>query len=349
MFQPDTAAEAQENVSEPAQSDGDPVDPNSQEDAGDFEYYVVQESDDIWLDEAISQDELPADDTVPDAAGDPAEPGLRAPPGLPLVEAKPTTGAMVRRSLGGVRVADAAAPWQAQIYYPKIAETWKPQIAAGEKPWVLQHYCGGVLVAPSWVLTAAHCIDEGMMRVGYRVRLGQERIDLEGGWTFKIDKVVLHPQYIPFKGGDIALIHIIKDQQQADPPQNQVRPIMLFRGDDAQSSEAVTAFGWGRVDNGANRANAVMLKVGLNIVARPECVKARNGFLIDARVVCAAAPGKKTCSNDSGGPLVNTSSQLVGIVSGGSKSCVDDGVPGVFTRVGAYLPWITQVTGGAVR
>ena len=348
LTRPDNAAQAQDNAAEPAQSDGDPVDPDGQEDAGDTEYYVVEDSDDIWPDDAVSPDELAVDDTEPDAEGNPAEAELRVPPGLPLVEARPTTGTLVPRSLGGVRVADAAAPWQAQIYYPKVADIWKPQLAAGEEPWVLQHFCGGALVAPNWVLTAAHCIDDGMMREGYRVRLGQERIDLAGGWTFKIDKVIRHPEYVQFKGGDIALIHIIKDQQQTDPPQTQVRPIMLFRGADAAPSEAVTAFGWGRVANSGNRSNAIMLKVALNIVVRPECVKARVG-LIDTRVVCAAAPGRKTCSNDSGGPLVNTSNQLVGIVSGGGKSCANDGVPGVYTRVGAYLPWITQVTGGAVR
>lgn len=344
----DSVAHAQDSAPElqdASTDEGDAVDPDDDSQA---EYYVVDDDEDIWPDETMSEDQYAADETAPYSVGDPAEFGLRESPGLPLIEARPVAGAMVRRSLGGVRVADAAAPWQAQIYYPKVAAAWGAQIAAGEEPWVLQHYCGGALVAADWVLTAAHCIDAGMMRVGYRIRLGQERIDLEGGWTFKIDKVVRHPQYLPLKGGDIALIHIVKDQPQADPPPTQVRPIALFRGTDATPSEAVTAFGWGRVANSGNRSNAVMLKVGLNIVDRPTCNKARVA-LIDARVVCAAAPGRKTCSNDSGGPLVNAANQLVGLVSAGGKSCADDGVPGVYTRVGAYLPWITQVTGGAVR
>ena len=342
------AAHAQESAPEMQDASADEGDAEDPADDSQTEYYVVEDGDDIWPDEAVSEDQYATDETASYSAGDPAEFGLRDSPGLPLVEAQPVVREMVRRSLGGVRVADAAAPWQAQIYYPKVAKAWNAQLAAGEEPWVLQHYCGGALVAPNWVLTAAHCIDAGMMRVGYRVRLGQERIDLEGGWTFKIDKVVRHPQYLPLKGGDIALIHIVKDQQQADPPQTQVRPIALFRGADATPSEAVSAFGWGRTANTGNRSNAVMLKVGLNIVDRPTCDKARVA-LVDARVVCAAAPGRKTCSNDSGGPLVNAANQLVGLVSAGGKSCADDGVPGVYTRVGAYLPWISQVTGGAVR
>jgi trypsin len=337
----DSGAEIQDMASEPENNLGD-------EEIEGAEYYVVEDGNDTWPDEALSEEQYAVEDSAPYSMGDPMEMGLREPPGLPLVEAQPASGEMVRRSLGGARVRDAAAPWQAQIYYPKVAAAWNAQLAAGEQPWVLQHYCGGALVAPDWVLTAAHCIDEGMMRAGYRVRLGQERIDLEGGWTFKIDKVIRNPEYKPLKGGDIALIHITKDQQQADPPPNQVRPIALFRGADAMPAEPVTAFGWGRVSNTGNRSNAVMLKVGLNIVDRPSCDKARVA-LVDSRVVCAAAPGRKTCSNDSGGPLVNAASQLVGLVSAGGKSCADDGVPGVYTRVGAYLPWITQATGGAVR
>lgn len=349
MFAPlNTAAHAQDSAVEIPDTDDGSVDPDDQENTSDTEYYVVEDSDDVWPDDPFSEEDWGVDEPMSDGESNPEDEDVRTPPGLPLVAAQPTVGTLVPRSLGGVRVADAAAPWQAQIYYPKIASIWSAQITAGEEAWVLQHYCGGALVAPDWVLTAAHCIDEGMMRAGYRIRLGQERIDIDGGWTFKIDKVVRHPQYLPLKGGDIALIHIIKDRQQAAPPQTQVRPIPLFRGADVTPSEAVTAFGWGRVGNTGNRSNAIMLKVGLNIVDRPACDRARVA-LIDARVVCAAAPGRKTCSNDSGGPLVNSSSQLVGIVSAGGKSCADDGVPGVYTRVGAYLPWIAQVTGGAVR
>lgn len=327
-----------------AHQDNDEIDPDTEETV---DYYVIDDGDDMWIDEPLPEELWGADETPGYAGGDnPDEIGLRVSPGLPLVEATP--GPRVVRSLGGRRVADKSAPWQAQIYYPKVAKAWSARLAAGEQPWVLQHYCGGALIAPSWVVTAAHCIDEGMMKVGYRIRLGQERIDQGGGWTYKINRVIRHPDYKPLKGGDIALIHIVNDERQAPPPATQVRPIALYRGADMSPPGAVKAFGWGRTSNADGVATAIMLQVSLNILDRPTCDRSRVA-LIDQRVVCARAPGRKTCSNDSGGPLINDAKELVGIVSAGGRSCADDGVPGVYTRIGAYLPWIRKETGGAIR
>jgi secreted trypsin-like serine protease len=281
-----------------------------------------------------------------------ADDGVREPPELPSVVVLDTdTPSNDDRSsfvMGGVVVADATAPWQAQIYYPEIAKQWKSRIANGEQAWILQHYCGGALIGSNWIVTAAHCIDEGMMKVGYRIRLGQERIDRSGGWSYKIDRVVRHPDYKPLMGGDIALIHFVDDKKQGEPRKTQVRPISLFRGKDLKPSELVTAYGWGRTSDDSKIANAILMRVSMSIVDRSNCAKA-NLALVDWRVVCAKGPGRKTCSNDSGGPLINSAQQVVGLVSVGSQNCKEDGLPGVYTRIGAYLPWIDKVTAGAAR
>ena len=86
------------------------------------------------------------------------------------------------------------APWQAQIYYPRRAPQWEPQLKAGKPLWQLQHRCGGTLIAPEWVLTAAHCIDEDDVKVGFRVRLGMQDISKDEGVSFKIDRIVRHSQ-----------------------------------------------------------------------------------------------------------------------------------------------------------
>jgi secreted trypsin-like serine protease len=331
------------------------------ENSDNSEYYVVDDPNDDWPDQPIAEE-----DYYTDEGGEPTNPGeepatlgVREPPGLPLVasaqagetanDGQPgNSPGLVRRSFGGREVKDGVAPWQAQIYYPDIADNWKARIAAGTPAWVLQHYCGGALIAPGWVVTAQHCIDDSMREAGYRIRLGHERLDQPGGYDYKIVQVIPFNPYAKLRGGDIALINYTNDKGLPTPSAAQVRPITIARGNDPAKGDPVTAFGWGRRTDSSAATTSMMLWVRLNIMDRPTCDQARIA-IIDNRVVCAAAPGYKTCSNDSGGPLINESGQLVGIVSAGGKACANDGVPGVYTRVASYLPWITQNTKGAVR
>jgi len=109
------------------------------------------------------------------------------------------------------------APWQAELYSNFTGWTGKdlkrPQYAREER-------CGGSLIASGWVLTAAHCIDQDQVDRGWRVRLGT--LDArDGGVTYRIDRLVTHPNYRPeTKDGpplnDLALVHFVADQQ-TDP------------------------------------------------------------------------------------------------------------------------------------
>jgi hypothetical protein len=256
-------------------------------------------------------------------------------------------------SFGGRPVSALKAPWQAQIFHPTGTA---PEPGDKRAPWQRQHYCGGVLIAPEWVLTAAHCIDQDMVDAGYQVRLGVIDISKKDGIVYNIDRIVRHSQYNAKNNkaeltpnmfaNDIALIRISPQANAPAPDPNRVRPIPINRQPMGKTA-LLSAFGWGVTGTGtANAASASLLRVDLQMMDTPICQQ-RKGYgplRIQDKVICAAHPSQSTCRGDSGGPLIRTNGAplLVGLVSWGPMQCAGDGKPGVYTRVDKFAGWIDQ-------
>lgn len=259
------------------------------------------------------------------------------------------------RSTGGRPVPDKGVPWQAQIYGPFTMDRFDEKKRAGKALWEMQHYCGGSLIDANWVLTAAHCIDEDMVKAGYRVRLGAEDISRDDGMTYRIDRIVRHADYEEEErperpnmyNNDIALVHIVDDGSPRKRDPSQIRAIPIFKGPLPAAGTEVTGTGWGKTQAVDGIApSAVLMKVDLQVVGNPQCMN-MPGYgptKIHNKVICASNPQRATCRGDSGGPVIFTNGvpMLVGIISWGKKRCAGDGQPNVFTAVDAYVDWIQR-------
>ncbi len=277
---------------------------------------------------------------------------------------------------GGRPVKRGEVPYQAEMYQP-----WQRSVFArdgfdhGQPLWMLQHMCGGALIAPGWtgrsgwVVTAAHCIDPSdAVRCTnpaddancYRIRLGTNVAREGSGFSYRIDRVIWAKGYVkprvggpPARHDDLALVHFVADRhtRQGTPDPVDVAPIALDRGPLPRATEFLAVSGWGLIGQGEQSER--LMEATLDPVGPAQCNRLwRTADAAHAGTLCAmgrmplggsrnALP--RSCKGDSGGPLTNAQGtrRLIGIVSWNISGCRGDpDKPGVYTRVAAYADWI---------
>ncbi|WP_335933424.1 S1 family peptidase [Streptomyces sp. PTD5-9] len=208
-------------------------------------------------------------------------------------------------------------------------------------------FCGGVVVAPTKVLTAAHCLSRAALGVDIaRVRdlkviAGRDSLRGSGGQEIPVHATWSNPRFDPTtNAGDLAVLTL------ADPlPAKSVIP-MAESGDAAyESGTAAKVYGWGDTTGNSDYASSLR-SARLTVLPDSTCERAypggRNGTYDASAMLCAGEPqgGYDACQGDSGGPLV-ARGRLIGLVSWGN-GCGQPGSPGVYTRVSAAIGWLPE-------
>ncbi|XP_032361793.1 ST14 transmembrane serine protease matriptase a [Etheostoma spectabile] len=230
---------------------------------------------------------------------------------------------------------------------------------AGEFPWQVSlhakgfnHVCGASLIAPSWLVTAAHCVqDDPKTRFSqpgtWEVYLGLHDQQKVGNAVVKrtLKQIIPHPNYNHYTfDNDIALMELSSPVTYSD----YIRPICLPAPQhDFPVGSTVWITGWGATREGGFAAK-VLQKAQVRIINQGVCNDLMGGE-ITSRMMCAGVltGGVDACQGDSGGPLSSPSGKgmfLAGVVSWGD-GCARRNKPGIYTAVTKFRGFIKEKTG----
>jgi len=243
------------------------------------------------------------------------------------------TRVMGTRIVGGTNAKPGAWPWQVTMDYKGHAA----------RP----HWCGGSIVSPQWIVSAAHCFAYTDAPDQYTIVAGDHDLNGQEGYeqNIPIEKIIKHPKYDAYANHDydLALIKL----QSPLTYNKRVRPVCFPKFDFPKDTKCYIT-GWGHTAEGGDIPQ-ILQQAQVPLITRDSCQAAYQdlGYTITKRMRCAgyAAGGIDACQGDSGGPLVCSEDDnkwyLMGAVSWG-VGCAREGRYGVYADLMDLKYWAQE-------
>ncbi|MER5911185.1 serine protease [Streptomyces sp. NPDC001982] len=251
------------------------------------------------------------------------------------------------RKTAATVVAAAAAAATALIAAPSAVAVPEPIVGGSTTtttsyPFMMQitdasqnQFCGGTLVTPKKVVTAAHCM-VGETTGSVRVVGGRTYLNGTNGTVSRVSKIWINPSYTDANNGDDVAVLTLSTSM----PYTTASYVSSSQTSVYAAGTTARILGWGTTSESGSSSNQLRTAT-VPIVSDSGCRSSYGSDFVQSDMVCAgySSGGVDTCQGDSGGPLL-IGGVLAGITSWG-EGCAEAGYPGVYTRLTTFSNLVT--------